>query len=246
MRIKGEPLDMRAELGRLTSKRGLLFLLLFVAASLIAYRMNFSAVLGTESQSFTLFQFFGPVAGAFLGPFVGAGIVLITEILNFALLGSTLTLFGVLRFSTLMFAAVYFGGSMRNARLAAVVPLLCMALFILHPVGSGAAIYTLYWLIPAIALIFPNNLLLKSFGATFTAHAIGSTLFLYSFPSTASFWLGLIPVVAFERTMFALGIAASFIALQFVLAKLEHVLPQGVVRLNQRYSLFDFNGAVKA
>lgn len=226
--------------------RGALFLCLFLAASLAAYRLNFSSVLGTENQNFTFFQFFGPVAGAFLGPFVGAFIVLITEIINTAVLGSTLTLFGVLRFSTLMFAAIYFGGAARHVRLAAVVPLLCMALFIMHPIGGGAWVYSLYWLIPAIALVFPRNLLLKSFGATFTAHAVGSTLFLYSFPTTSAFWLGLIPTVAFERTMFAIGIAASFIALNFVLAKMEHILPQGIVKLNNEYSFFNFSRAVKA
>lgn len=229
---------------RLGERRSILFLLLFVAASLLAYRINFSQVMGAEKEYFTLFQFFGPVSGAFLGPVLGAGIVLATELINVAVLGSELTLFGVLRFSTLMAAAFYFGS--RKPKLPVLVPLACVVLFVLHPVGGAAALYSLYWFIPAIALLFPRNLILKSFGATFTAHAVGSVLFLYSFPSTPAFWLGLIPQVLLERTMFALGIAVSFIALHALLSRASHILPWRLVQLDRDYALFNFSRAVKA
>ena len=57
-------MDMR----ELLTKDRIIFVLIFSVLALIAYNFNFSQILGTENQYFTLFQFFGPITGAFLGP----------------------------------------------------------------------------------------------------------------------------------------------------------------------------------
>lgn len=86
------------------------------------------------------------------------------------------------------------------------IPLACMVLFLLNPVGCQAMAYSLFWLIPVA--LYPwskKNVLACSFAATFTTHAVGSVLFVYCLPMTAAGFIALIPVVIVERTIFALG-----------------------------------------
>jgi len=224
---------------KIFSRKRLLFLGIFALVGLIAYQFNFSPILGMENKSFTLFQFFGPIAGAFLGPVFGAIAVGGTEIANFLLTGKVMefNLFNIMRFTTIMFAALYFGTKARK-NLIALVPIACMALFVLHPIGQQAWPYALYWLIPVAARFYnfkAGKLLSKSVGATFTAHAVGSIAFLYTFGMTPEFWLGLIPIVLFERSMFALGIAASYVTVNSLLAKVEAVLPKEIVFIDPKY-----------
>jgi len=215
------------------SKR-ILFIALFAALSIIAYNINFSSVLGAESQSFTFFQFFGPTTGMFLGPYLGAVSVFIATLSNFFILGKGFSLFSIARLFPMVLAAAYFGS--RKRKYVSVVPLACMALFIIHPTGMQAWFYSLYWLIPLLAA-FKKHLFLKSLGATFTAHALGSVAFLYLFPTTPAFWIALIPIVYVERMMFASGISLSYIAFNTVLSKIGARLPLGVLRLDKKYAV---------
>jgi hypothetical protein len=217
------------------TRRDLAFLLIFGVAALIAARINFSQVLGAENQTFTLFQFFGPVAASFIGPVLGLGAILASEIANIILLGKSFTLFEIARLFPMLFAAYYFAKGKNPLGIA--LPLVCMALFIMHPVGGQAWYYSLYWLIPVAAAFFPQKLFLRSLGATFTAHAVGTTVFLYTLPSTPAFWVALIPIVAFERLMFASGISISYVALNTFLAKIEQKLELKSITLDKRYVL---------
>jgi hypothetical protein len=47
-------------------------------------------------------------------------------------------------------------------------------------------------------------------GSTFIAHAVGSTIWIYTVPMTAQMWLGLMPLVAIERLCFATGMVVSY------------------------------------
>ena len=220
------------------SAKGLAFLLLFTAVALVASSINFSQVLGgAPNQSFTLFQFMGPIAGGFLGAGAGVLSVLLAQVISFIYLGTAPELINILRLAPMLFAAFYFAKYAKGKLIQAVVPLACMALFIMHPVGSQAWFYSLYWLIPAIVLFLPENLFARSLGSTFTAHSIGSVIWLYAFPSTAAFWVALIPVVAFERLLFASGISVSYVAFNTVLSRVEAVAKSGIVSIDRRYVL---------
>ena len=226
--------------GSLKSK--VLFVLLFAAIALAAQQINFSALVGAQNQFFTVFQLFGPIAGAFLGPIVGVGAVLISELGNAVVFGKAWGVLDVLRLTPMLFAAYYFGTHGKKAfrNLSVAVPIIAMALFMLHPVGRQAWFFSLYWTIPIIAKFFPNNLLMKSFGATFTAHAVGGAIWVWTVPMTAQQWVALIPVVAYERTVFALGIAVSFVAMTTVLAKLDALAGSkvsGAVTIEKKYDL---------
>ncbi len=196
--------------------------LLFAALALAAYEINFSTVIGGEGQQFTFFQFVGPVGAGLLGPVAGVASVLAVQAFEFFVAGKEFALVNLLRLLPMAFAAAYFGSGKKSA-LAAIA---CMALFWLHPEGGAAWAYALFWLIPIGAKLFAEkNLAAQSLGATFTAHAVGSTAFLYAYNIPAATWWALIPVTAFERLLFAGGITISYLALNAAFARLPTKTP---------------------
>lgn len=205
---------------RKNSLRTAAFILIFGIAALVAMQINFSQIVGSQAKYFTVFQLFGPTAGAFLGAGPGAVIVMAAQVANIAIFGGSFQLFDILRLLTIPAAAVYFATIGKN-KASAAIGIIAMALFMLHPVGAQAWVYSLFWLIPLIASFFGSNLVARSLGATFTAHAIGSIIWLYTIPSTPEYWLALIPVVVFERAVFAAGIAGSYVVLNSALYRVE-------------------------
>lgn len=90
------------------------------------------------------------------------------------------------------------------------LPILCMILFVIHPIGSQAAVYSLYWLIPVALYFVPRkSLFLTALGSTFVAHAVGSVIWCYTVAMTPAMWMGLLPIVALERLLFALAMVAG-------------------------------------
>jgi len=79
---------------------------------------------------------------------------------------------------------------------------------------------------------------LRSLGATFTAHAVGGAIWIWVFNLPAAVWISLIPVVIMERGIFALGISASYILMNNVLAYLssKKLIPIGIT-LDKKYLL---------
>lgn len=105
----------------------------------------------------------------------------------------------------------------RSALLALGVPLICMIAFIAHPASNGAYIYCAYWLIPMVlGNIRYRSLFTRALTATFIAHAVGSTIWIYTSPTTPAFWITLIPIVAVERFIYATGITLMHKALTLV------------------------------
>ena len=225
------------------TKKRIIFIALFFVLVLIGKNINFSPVIGAENQFFTLYQFFGPTAGAFLGPVFGGIAVFFAQIADFLILGKEFTLLNVLRMLPMIFAVIYFAN--KKKFLGSIVPLICMVLYIAHPIGRASWLYSMYWLIPILGSLFPRKfLLLKSLGATFTAHAIGSVIWLYTVPMEAGQWLALIPTVAYERIIFACGIAVSYVVINTVLdyavEKWKINLPFKELILSKKYSLLRF------
>lgn len=216
------------------SRRKAAFLIVFAALSLVACRIDFSSILGAKGQTFTLFQFIAPIGGGIFSSWFGAFAALLAQGLNFAIFGGKTDTFSLLRFLTPVFAAIYFGS---KSKWNVAVPLACMALFWVHPVGSQAPVYALFWVIPIAAKFAGDNLLIRSLGTTFTAHAVGSVAFLYTLPSTPILWMGLIPVVMYERLVFTLGIAVSFIVVSTLLDALSAKVDLRALRIERRYSL---------
>ncbi|MBT4824088.1 hypothetical protein HN695_03070 [Candidatus Woesearchaeota archaeon] len=230
------------------TKKHVIFLVLFAALVFIGRRVNFSPLVGADNQFFTLFQFFGPIAGAFLGPIVGAISVLIAHGTDYIIAGKAFTLVNIVRLTPMIFAAIYFGsrkklfGKPMLAKIfGVVIPLIAMIAFIMHPVGREAWLYAMFWWVPIIVAILPtrysDNLILKSFGATFVAHSIGSVAWLYTFPMSPAEWLALMPVVVFERSLFAMGIIGSYFGMNAVLHKVtsKFKIPSDILHVDKSY-----------
>ncbi|MFC1741351.1 hypothetical protein ACFL3V_02350 [Nanoarchaeota archaeon] len=234
------------------SKKRIIFLVLFVALVLIGKKINFSPLVGAESQFLTLYQFFGPIAGAFLGPFFGVIAVFGAQISDSLIVGKEWTWINLVRLTPMLFAAWYFGTKKRWMGVA--VPLAAIVLFVVHPVGRYAWLYAMFWLIPIVIKLLPGQyssaVFARSLGATFTAHCVGAVAWLYTFPMTAEQWLALIPVTAVERWLFAGGIAVSYVlmntVLDVVVSRWKLKIPADVLRVDKRYVLARVLGLAKA
>src|SRR3989344_5025655 len=97
------------ELKRIFSKKRVIFLVLFAVMVFIGNRINFSGLVGAEKQYFTLFQFFGPISGSFLGPIFGAVSVLVAQASDYLVFAKPFTFINIIRLTPMLFAAYYFG-----------------------------------------------------------------------------------------------------------------------------------------
>ena len=181
-------------------KRASLFCLLVLIGKLC----KISFILGSRCAFFSGVNCVMPLASQFLGQTLG-GITLLIPSLFSILLGKSLylSLYHVPSF----FASFYLASNSRVFRV--VVPLVCIALFIVHPIGRQAFVYSFYWFIPiALSLVADRNIFFKALGATFVAHAVGSVFYLYFGFVAPQQWMLLLPVVVFERVLFACGIVS--------------------------------------
>ncbi|HCJ52457.1 MAG: hypothetical protein A2898_04445 [Candidatus Kerfeldbacteria bacterium RIFCSPLOWO2_01_FULL_48_11] len=194
-----------------------LVIVLGLTISLFALQIPFSVLIGGSNQQFSMFDFIAPSLGGFFGSIIGAITIVAAKAFNTFAHEEPFNMINVIRLFPLAFGALYFG-LRKFPFVKAFIPLLCMVLFNLHPEGRGAWYYSLYWLIPVVALLTPHSLIFKSLGATFTAHAVGGVAFLYAFNLPAEVWIALIPIVFIERMLFTAGIAASYLATNSVLA----------------------------
>ncbi len=211
-----------------------IFLILFGVLSLIFYNIDLTYVVGSEDQSFSLFQFIGPVSAGFVSPILAIFMILGVEVIQKVLINDfTFSAFSFARFFPMLAAAYYFGVVKKDKRFGIALPVLGMLLFWMHPIGAEAWGYALLWLIPIVATVFAKqHLLLRSLGATFQAHVVGSVAFLYTIGMPAGAWWALIPIVLVERGMFAAGISITYITFSSVLEYVAQMLKWNIGFLN--------------
>ena len=214
-----------------------IFLAVFAALGFAAMQVPFSQIIGAEKLKFSLFDFYGPIAGAFFSSVTGLVTVLLMQLANWAVNGFKLDLITILRFLPMLTAVLYFA---RKTKWILLVPGIAMLMFWAHPEGRGAWYYALYWTIPFLAYLAPSKYIFaKALGATFTAHCVGSVAFLYVMGLQSAVWVGLIPVVWKERGLMAIGITVTFIIFNFLMSvlaqKTKIQLP--FIKLNPKYSL---------
>lgn len=173
----------------------------FLAGKLLSV-CKLSFVLGSQAVFFSASNLSMPLIGFFGGAGTATAVWVSLLAWRFAV--------GAFSLSTLAFyipgyaAALYLATRSRLVRCG--IPLCAAALFLAHPVGLNAALYSCYWLIPClIGMGAFRSFFVQALGATFTAHAVGSVIWLYTVPMTPETWLGLIPIVAVERLTFAAG-----------------------------------------
>ena len=181
---------------------------LLLAISLIAQNIPLGTIL-SSSLKFTAFDIVAPILGQLLG-IMAIPIIIITQVYNLITHQElTFTTIHAARLLTPLVATLYFA---KNTRMNYILPTICILLFVAHPIGRTAWYFSLFWTIPIITNQFRNNIFAKSLGATFSAHAVGGVIWLYSLSLPASFWQSLIPIVAIERIIMAAGITLMYYA----------------------------------
>lgn len=197
-------------------KNKILFLIIFAIVGFIFLQIPVNYLVGSKVK-LTLFDLFAPVSGAFVGTGFGVIAVFVIQIVNLATHGFVnIESASLIRLFPTLFAVWYFS---RKSKWQLLIPLLAMASFNLNPVGRSVWFYSLFWLIPLFTYPFRDRfLVLRSLGSTFTAHAVGGAVWIWAFHLPAAVWVGLIPVVILERCIFALGISATYILTNNLLA----------------------------
>ena len=211
------------------TKKNILFIIIFAVLGFIALQIPIAQLEGSKAK-FMVYDAFAPVAGAFIGSLPGVVAVFFMQFINFLVHGAVIEDTGtIIRFLPMLFAALYFA---RKDKFNLIIPALAIVAFIAHPIGRTVWYYTLFWTIPIFAYFLRDRFLLaRALGATFTAHAVGGALWIWTFALPASVWISLIPIVAMERALFALGICVSFVLVNNLLAFLEkkHILNLGFI-----------------
>lgn len=209
----------------------LVFFVLFTILGFASLQVPFNKLAGSN-VSFTLFDFFAPIAGAFLGPLYGIISVFGVMVTNNLIKDVPWTTGAIIRLFPTLFAVYYFAVITKrkyHGKWILAVPLFCIMAFLTHPNGRQVPYYPLmFWLIPLVAYRFRNNLFMKSLGTTFTAHAVGGASWIWAFNLPPAVWNSLIPVVISERLLFATGIAVSYVVVKHTLQYLtsKKILPK--------------------
>jgi hypothetical protein len=199
-------------------RKQLIFISIFTLLGFFALQVPFTRVLGSNVK-FTLFDFLAPTAGAFLSTPGGIISVLIMQILNLLVHGvNNIGVASIIRLFPILFAVFYFS---KKRSVNIFIAALAILAFNLHPIGRSAWQYSMFWLIPIAAHFFRKNLFIRSLGTTFTAHAVGSALWVWAFGMTREMWLALIPQTAIERTLMAGGISFFYVVLMNTLKALS-------------------------
>ena len=154
-------------------------------------------IIGSTHSFFSLSDALMPITGA-LGIWMGIAATLVRSGLTFS--GASYSLFSLVYHLPGFCASVSWAWPNRFIR--CFLPVLCMVLFWVHPIGFYAAPYALYWLIPVgIFLLKKQGIFFEALSATFIAHAVGSVIWLYLKALPVAVWWSLIPVVPFERLL---------------------------------------------
>jgi hypothetical protein len=174
-------------------------------------KVNF--IVGSTYAFFSGGNCVGPLSGAWYG-FVGTSLFALWTIVRSIVWGElpfTLTAYHI---STVCASAYW---TTRSWLVRIGIPVACIFLFIAHPVGRQAFFYSFYWFIPlALYFVKKQTLFTTALGSTFTAHAVGSVLWLYTGSYTPAMFVALMPVVIIERLFFACGMVLVHQAIEFI------------------------------
>lgn len=181
--------------------------------------LKVSFLVGSQMIWFSGVNSILPLSGAFGGVF-GAGLVFLMRQLVHLICFKTVSLSFLALCIPGFCASLYW--SAKNQFIRLLLPLACMVLFVAHPAGGQAFVYSLYWLIPVVLYFVPQrSLFLTALGSTFVAHAVGSVIWCYTVPMTPQMWIALMPIVALERTLFALGMVVAHKTMSMIFGMID-------------------------
>jgi len=217
---------------------------IFSALLFLVFTKNkFGPILGTNMK-FSLSVFFGPTLAKIFGVAYGTSTIILTHILGLVAgilwpgakyIYKIKALKDYFTFLPIIFAGIYFTKAFKGNKKLIIIPLLCILLFVINPIGRTVWFYSCFWLIPILISLFKEKLdkilrfpLFKiygySLGAAFVDHAIGSVVFLYLLKIPANFWIEAMPMTFVERLMIAAGIELCYFA-ELVMIKAFEKIP---------------------
>jgi len=229
----------------MNTKRIIKIIFTIISAILFLYftKIKFGPILGTNMK-FSLSVFFGPTLAKIFGVAYGTSTIILTHI--FGLVAGIFWPGGkyifkikafkdYLTFLPIIFASIYFAKSFKGNKKLIVIPLVCILLFVINPIGRTVWFYSCFWLIPIIISLFKEKLdkILRfsifrifgySLGSAFVDHAIGSVIYLYLLKIPGEFWIAAIPMTIVERLMIAAGIELCYFA-EIVIIKIFGKVP---------------------
>src|SRR3989338_7483873 len=161
------------------TKRTVLFIAIFAVVGFAALQIPVTQLAGSGAK-FTVFDAFAPLAGAFIGSIPGVVAVLLMQFFNFLFHGAQIQDAGtIIRFFPMLFAVLYFA---RKGKLNIIIPAIAIVAFLSHQIGRTVWYFSLFWTIPIVTYFFRDRFLFaRSLGSTFTAHAVGGALWIWTF-----------------------------------------------------------------
>lgn len=191
-----------------------------VLSVLLARLMPFHWIVGSWSSWFSWSTMMAPI----VSKYAGLGWLALFLVPIKGIHGLTLFMFVVRRLPLLGASLAY---KQQHVMSWVVLPIICMTLFVIHPIGSQAWPYAMYWCIPIILWFISDTIWSRALGASFVAHAIGSVIWLYTGNIPAHLWYGLIPVVIVER----LCMASGMVVLDAVMVYYRMICSETMLRL---------------
>jgi hypothetical protein len=138
-------------LNKYFTKKNFIFIAIFTVAGLLALQIPFTQIMGSKIK-FTIFDFFSPIASAFIGTAPGVISVFLMQFVNFLIHGTnSVDAATIIRFFPALFAVIYFG---YKGKAILLIPLVAIIAFNLHPIGRTAWFYSAYWLIPIVCFFY--------------------------------------------------------------------------------------------
>lgn len=169
----------------------------------IVSHFKVNCIFGSQIAIFSGVNFLGPLLGMWHGMPLAAGLLIGRAFIRYFFMGGSFFTPLVYHIPTICASAYFVPG---KPFFKVFTPLVCMLLFIAHPVGRQAFWYSAFWLIPMVlAFVWQRSLFLTALGSTFTAHAVGTVLWLYWVGISAETFALLMPIVPLERAVYALG-----------------------------------------
>lgn len=186
---------------------------------------KFSFIIGSKTAYFAPAAVVLPLAGAFggvSGSLSMLGMGLLIRCLFFGSMPLAFLAYHLPGF----FASLYWA---HDSKLMRIIPVLfCIFLFLAHPIGLQNAWYSLFWLIPVVAANY-SGLFFTALGSAFTAHAVGTLVWLYAGQLHSADFALLLPVVIVERLMIAVAMVMAYKAIALVHSKM--VVPKSFCAL---------------
>ncbi len=206
----------RNSMARVRMNPALTALSIQIMAKLCAFA-KFSFMVGSKMAYFAPAAFLLPLVGAFggiSGSCAMLGLGLILRVLVYPVMPLAFVAYHLPGF----FASLYWANRSKAARLIPVV--CCVVLFLAHPLGAQNAWYSLFWLVPVIASFY-TSLFATALGSSFTAHAVGTLVWLYAGQLSSCDFALLAPIVIVERLMIAVAMVLVYKLLVTVYSKVS-------------------------